>query len=1655
MHTTAATLAVAAPPGSAGGYCVAQVTYNGNPIAANPLNIYSLKVVSGANSNIPDVLNYNYAFANGTWPWAGSSSAVLTTGSAVLNGAAGNPDSLVIAGIIELMGGSGQPCAIPPLTDPVSGKSVVFRISTPGGQLSTLSGGGSGPYDLGDPQPTQDLVESLLLDGERPFGSRTSNRTLSIPIAIYAPTQQLLGAARDYLLSVIDQQTFQIASTPASTGLTTIYDCFRALPSVMMYGFNNNREGTPASPAIGLVTVAIQALPFGRSGIDGVVEIDFSSNLVAGTPTTSVLTVDDFSGTVDTSEGWLLNTQYPVTGTNCVFHRNPVPVRSPRVPLTYQNQGMSPKNLVGLPVFAVWVGQSYDTQWPSDPSFVSNVTLSCVLTDSNGKTLGFSKTVNKVPWNAMSSKPAWSQIAIPVPQKNAGFSYNSVTGYKITISNFTGGGTPGFIRMHAWLGGVTASPLSIANATTPRAVLYNMYGLTTSARAPITAQVQLPNADPITQEITKTGSFQVPAAVSALQAECWGAGGGGSSVSSNIPGAGGGGGEYATEPSLTVTPGQAIPVTVGTGGSAAQLAATVLTFKTHNVGTTWTCPPNVTSVLVECIAAGAAGAPGGGGGGGGGFGQRTVTTVPGTTYSMWVGGGGSPNTGTTSQAQTSRNGQNSWFGLPGTQYLSGALVGATGGKSPSAGSAEGGLGGVPFNATLGYSGGNGGRSPGGGGGGGGASADDAGPGAPGSASPKLGVSAAGDYLTGGPGGQGGTGGAGPGGAGGNGAPCPGYAGLPVTPGGGGGGGYTKTVSTGSGQLAVNYQGSKGAPGWIRLVYTANAGNPVNGTSTVFGSAATTGTVVTANGGTSAAANSGNGGAGAAGSSNSTHFPGGSGALVQRNGNMIAVAGSNQVSLGTNTVNAGVTCTVSAGSTLSAAFMQAGVMLAAAAVTAHPVTTASVSDSAGNIYYAVPNATKSLSDGSCLQVYVSTLKYAVTSGTVLTLTSGTSNNWAVSWGAVSGVRDLEDTAVAANTGTGTTVSIARTYPDTSAVYYELIVLANGGSSTTQAGLNAAPAASMFTSVSNGTLGLNFAGRIATGSASALTLSGTISSMPWAVVTLPFILTNQNGQAIQTTVNGSANFTSTVSGTITNTVGTPAAVNLDANSGYHIVKLHTAAAATYGVVDSGSNTYSLLKSVACGTQMIYIWGARITHALNAGWTLTASSGTSQSFSMSTFFVPGATAADATGSTSNSATGTAVSLAYPGSTTSSDDFQFLTVGYPNNGDLVTSPAWSTNNTGVKLASVANSTLPANDDFFLYQQSAFGSTTFTATLSSSQTWGACVVSLVTPNISGGGGSSGGTGGAGADGSSGISGGGPSYTFGGKGAGGVLGNTNGAIGAVPGGGGSGSSRTSGSVAYIGGSGGSGMVRVTYNPPLIAFNDFLLHRPGEGAPADFNPLVPIPVGDPPDNREYAVPQTVVGRNAQFGGTYTVMLNAASWDSPGNSRRLSVTVNQYEYYGGPAVGIQATRTLTPATDIVNGYVSMGQVTLPVKSVNSANTDCYYTVSIHCTNQNDAFQDVIFLDSQGQTVLVNIAPGSSGDSRYVNYYVDEPSMDRDLGSVLGSSHERDRAISVLDMAMVTGGPLYVARGTNLLLAYSSKGAPNLQVGFSPRWYAERTQ
>src|ERR1700690_2396092 len=122
------------------------------------------------------------------------------------------PDSLVISNQIECLNGS------PPSANPLAFGARYYL--QPGG-------------DPGAPQPTTDFVASLLLDGERPFGRRASNRTIKLPIWITAPNRQILAAAREVLQQAIDQDYYTVTWTrdpfngnPGNTPLPLLFDCF-------------------------------------------------------------------------------------------------------------------------------------------------------------------------------------------------------------------------------------------------------------------------------------------------------------------------------------------------------------------------------------------------------------------------------------------------------------------------------------------------------------------------------------------------------------------------------------------------------------------------------------------------------------------------------------------------------------------------------------------------------------------------------------------------------------------------------------------------------------------------------------------------------------------------------------------------------------------------------------------------------------------------------------------------------------------------------------------------------------------------------------------------------------------------------------------------------------------------------------------------------------------------------------------------------------------------------------------------------------------------------------------------------------------------------------------------------------------------------------
>jgi hypothetical protein len=212
---------------------------------------------------------------------------------------------------------------------------------------------------------------------------------------------------------------------------------------------------------------------------------------------------------------------------------------------------------------------------------------------------------------------------------------------------------------------------------------------------------------------------------------------------------------------------------------------------------------------------------------------------------------------------------------------------------------------------------------------------------------------------------------------------------------------------------------------------------------------------------------------------------------------------------------------------------------------------------------------------------------------------------------------------------------------------------------------------------------------------------------------------------------------------------------------------------------------------------------------------------------------------------------------------------------------------------------------------------------------------------------------------------------------------------------------------------------------------------------------------PNGGTQYTMPQPQSGVNALFDGTYTVVLVASSFNSPANSRTITVTITQNEYAGGATYTTTAAVTVSPSVasltgpgnQVNNNVLIVGTVTLPVKALPGDNTSAFFQVSVTDTNTSDRFLDCLLLDTQGQTLIIN-----EPTAGYINYYLDEPTPLFDLGLYLGSQLGRPNAVSVSDaIQAVSGGPFTLDPRECLLFAYSGDGgAPSIGVTYYDRYF-----
>jgi hypothetical protein len=325
--------------------------------------------------------------------------------------------------------------------------------------------------------------------------------------------------------------------------------------------------------------------------------------------------------------------------------------------------------------------------------------------------------------------------------------------------------------------------------------------------------------------------------------------------------------------------------------------------------------------------------------------------------------------------------------------------------------------------------------------------------------------------------------------------------------------------------------------------------------------------------------------------------------------------------------------------------------------------------------------------------------------------------------------------------------------------------------------------------------------------------------------------------------------------------------------------------------------------------------------------------------------------------------------------------------------------------------------------------------------------------NDAGGGGGSAGDGGAGGAGSAPAGGlAGASGSLGIKGAGGGSGmiiGTNNVPGGYPGGGGGGA--ISGTTYNRDGANGNdGRITViikSYTAPG-AFPALILHKPSPKNTILAQPVIDVGAGlDTPDGTHEYFPSSVTpGQAARFVGTYTMLLANFSWHGAG-ARTVSVTAKQYEASGGAVSSTILSQSVTPS-GVSNSLVNMGNITLPIKDMAPDNTDSYFTFSPTSGDTLDRFMDILLLDTQGQLVWISL-PGAG----YTDYWIDSPELTADVGRVLGSVQQRAQAVSVLGQTFMTGGPMRLSPGDNLIMVYSPGGMPALEAQYFPNWWSER--
>lgn len=181
-------------------------------------------------------------------------------------------------------------------------------------------------------------------------------------------------------------------------------------------------------------------------------------------------------------------------------------------------------------------------------------------------------------------------------------------------------------------------------------------------------------------------------------------------------------------------------------------------------------------------------------------------------------------------------------------------------------------------------------------------------------------------------------------------------------------------------------------------------------------------------------------------------------------------------------------------------------------------------------------------------------------------------------------------------------------------------------------------------------------------------------------------------------------------------------------------------------------------------------------------------------------------------------------------------------------------------------------------------------------------------------------------------------------------------------------------------------------------------------------------------------------NMNYDGTYSVIAFVGLSDTA--DRTITAAFTQT----APG-GITEVMTLTVPVTGTQTMISLGEIALPLFTTPSENVGCALQIEI-ASDGTDTFTDVALCDTQGQTVLITDV---LVDAK--SFYVDEPVPTVGVGPVYASTTtDRTQAVSAIDRALISGGPMLFEPGDNRLLVASTSGAPNVTVTYTPAWLDE---